>query len=251
MFLDKFYTKPEIARMCVDAASPFIGERMVIEPSAGSGSFLKWLPAGSIGYDVVPEIEGIICKNYLDVDIPEGVAVVGNPPFGKRGSLAKSFIKNSLQADIIAFILPSTFRKETMQKVFPDNFSLVLDLALPTNSFTAEGGDFNIPCVFQVWSRVHNFVNLRESAKVKQTTNDFNFVKKEDSNWFMFGAAPHNIIPSEDVNENNRGYYLKCSDEVREKLMNINWKEKGLSGAGGGVAWFTKQNIINIYLEEI
>ena len=33
------------------------------------------------------------------------------------------------------------------------------------------------------------------------------------------------------------------------KLGQIDWKSKGKSSVSGGVAWFTKQEIINIYEE--
>lgn len=251
MLLDKFYTKPEIAQMCVDISLPFIGGRVVVEPSAGNGSFFDILPKGSLGYDIAPECKGVEIKDYLEVEIPEGCMVIGNPPFGNRCGLAKEFIKNSLKAHIVAFILPSTFRKETMQKVFPEDWNLIMDVELPLNSFTKDGEDFNIPCVFQVWSRAHDFFNLRESIKVKQTTEDFEFTNKRDANWFIFGAAPHNIIHPKEVNENNRGYYIRCSRQVKSVLEKIKWGDNGLSGVSGGVAWFTKQNIINIYLKEV
>ena len=57
---DKFYTKEEVAKMFVeevDRIFPLGSFDEIIEPSAGSGSILKFLPEGSVGYDIEPESE--------------------------------------------------------------------------------------------------------------------------------------------------------------------------------------------------
>ena len=55
--LDKFYTHPDIAKMFVDKINeicPLDDFDMVLEPSAGSGHILKYLPDSAIGMDIKP-----------------------------------------------------------------------------------------------------------------------------------------------------------------------------------------------------
>ena len=253
--LDRFYTKPSVARMCVNRVLGITGEGAdFTEPSAGNGSFLEFLPYNTRkGYDIHPCHQEILEKDYLSISPPKGV-VIGNPPFGKRNSLTKAFIRHSLNADMIAFILPSVFRKETMQKVFPDNWKLVEDITLPENSFLFEGESYHVPCVFQIWVNKEGVYgdigeDLRASSKEAKTTTDFTFTTKKDGEWFQFGASPSRIIPAKDVDKNNRGYYIKdASQEVLDILKVIPWKEVALSSVSGGVAWFTKAQIVDAYL---
>ncbi len=251
---DRFYTKEDVAINCVDALVAIVGEHnLFVEPSAGSGNFFRHLPLGKIGIDLFPCCDGVIEHDWLTYNVPKDCVVVGNPPFGSRNSLTKSFIKHaSTQASVIAFILPSSYRKETMQQVFTDEWELVYSTELPANSFVFEGEDYHVPCVFQVWLKAEynakRLPNIRESVKQKITTSDFSFVKKDDADWFVFGAAPSKIVEKGVVNTKNRGYYLsQHKDGVKERFQEIDWKLYANSSVSGGVAWFTKQEIINIY----
>lgn len=253
---DKFYTKPEIALECIKKAEPFIDTNdVVIEPSAGNGSFFNQLPyQNKIGLDIEPEGSGIIKQDWFLYHPPPNCVIIGNPPFGSRNNLSKKFIKHSLNtAKIIAFVLPSVYRKETLQTTFPPNWSLILDHTLPDNSFLLEDAEYHVPCIFQIWCNTSlikiDLPDLRESKKIPFITDDFLFTDKEYANWFMFGAAPHKIISPDKVMENNRGYYLSCDVIIKEKLQAIDWSTYGLSSVNGGAFWFTKKQILNIYGE--
>jgi hypothetical protein len=56
--LDKFYTKSDIAKMCIDKIN-LSDFDLIIEPSAGSGSFSNNIE-GCISYDIEPESDSII-----------------------------------------------------------------------------------------------------------------------------------------------------------------------------------------------
>ena len=58
MGLDKFYTKDKVAKQCVQflyEICPEAKDQPCIEPSAGAGAFLPYLPAQTIAYDIAPE----------------------------------------------------------------------------------------------------------------------------------------------------------------------------------------------------
>jgi hypothetical protein len=110
--LDKFYTPTQTAKKCVDLMLNAITNRMFVteylEPSAGGGNFSNIIN-GCIAYDIEPQHETIIKADFLKLNLPykEGRLIFGNPPFGDRNNLARSFYKKAVQiCDAIAFILP-------------------------------------------------------------------------------------------------------------------------------------------------
>jgi hypothetical protein len=163
---DKFYTKPTIVNKCIDYVKSNITintDDLIVEPSSGGGAFLDSLldfECSHKFYDTSPEDERIEKKNYLILDISgfkesfHKIHVIGNPPFGRQTTLAKKFIKKSASfCDTISFILPRSFKKESMIKSFPKRFHLVFETDLPESSFTIENKDHNVSCVFQIWEK--------------------------------------------------------------------------------------------------
>lgn len=108
---DKYYTEDSLAKYCVDKTYEILGTdwERIIEPSAGNGSFLNYLPKSTLAYDIIPECEGIIQKDYRDVKLPflEKSLVIGNPPFGRANKLSVQFVKASLKhSPYVSFIQP-------------------------------------------------------------------------------------------------------------------------------------------------
>lgn len=161
--LDKFYTKPEIARSLIDTALMFINPENVvfIEPAAGNGSFVKPLIKKKIevvAYDIQPDNKIIKKADFLTLEFSkiEGqrVAVIGNPPFGRVSSLAIRFFNKAAEfSDFICFIVPKTFRKESVIRKLDSNFWLIHDQDLPKNSFLLDNKPHDVPCCFQIWEK--------------------------------------------------------------------------------------------------
>lgn len=150
---DQYYTKSEVAKYCVELVTDIDSYDAIIEPSAGNGTFLDCLPKYE-AYDIFPEHKNVIKQDFLLLDkhYSGKILFIGNPPFGKRYSLAKAFIKKCtmLDAYTIAFILPDTFKKKTNQEynIFPKQYHLKTVADLPKNSFFNVGKDYDIPCAF-------------------------------------------------------------------------------------------------------
>ena len=124
--IDKFYTIPAISEKCLNR----VGERyewstwdMVVEPSAGGGSFFTRIPTiKKIGIDIAPTHTDILKQDFLTYEPPPSdmasprILVVGNPPFGRVSSLAVKFFNHASKwANVIAFIVPRTFRRISIQ----------------------------------------------------------------------------------------------------------------------------------------
>ena len=177
---DRFYTKGIIAKQCVDFAKNLLPkqELFFIEPSAGGGAFLPYLD-NYIAYDLHPAAPNIIQANWFETTIHVDVAyvnvVIGNPPFGVQAKKAIDFFNRAaLSADYIAFILPRSFRKDSIKNKLNQQFHLIGEWILPENSFTFEGKDYDVNCVFQVWEKR---IEIRPIIKARTTTPYFDFTK--------------------------------------------------------------------------
>ena len=163
--IDKYYTKSEVVNLCIETIKNKINidnKHLIIEPSAGNGAFLdsiKTLCDNYKFYDKEPEHIGIVKQDYLELTFEEftdyeKIHIIGNPPFGRQSSLAIKFIKHSCKfCNTISFILPKSFKKDSLKKHFPLHFHLIEEKDLPTNSFLVNDIEYDVPCVFQIWEK--------------------------------------------------------------------------------------------------
>lgn len=156
--IDKYYTKPAIAELCLTLVKTNLEiaeDDIVIEPSAGNGSFIngiKSLANNFRFYDLEPEHGEIIRQDYLLYNCADDVKdrfrkihVIGNPPFGRQSSLAIKFIKRSCEfCDSVSFILPKSFKKPSLKKSFPLNFHLISEIDLPDKSFLVNNEEYTV-----------------------------------------------------------------------------------------------------------
>lgn len=213
--LDQFYTRPEIAEVCVTVLRAHAPRDVPwIEPSAGAGAFLQWVP-DAIGYDIEPRAPNIQTASFFDVDLPAGCVVFGNPPFGRQSSLAKKFIRHAAQkADWIGFVLPRSFVKPSMQKAFPPTFHLAYTIEVPENAFVVNGQSHHVPCVFQVWKRMPH---SRPEDDILTPTG-FAFTQKSDGYTLAFRRvgvyAGRCCLPADTLSVQSH-YFIKLEDESR------------------------------------
>jgi predicted RNA methylase len=232
--IDKFYTKTDTVRLCLQEFKKHIiinEDDILIEPSAGDGSFLSLMIFYSehvFGYDIEPEHKEIIKQDFLELDFKSildlkskntksNIFFIGNPPFGRQSSLAKKFIKKSSEvADAIGFILPKSFKKESCQQSFPLNFHLLSSIDLPNNSFLLNGKEYDVPCIFQVW------VKKETSREIKtvEKPDFFEYVKKSevpDLSIRRVGVYAGKI--DKDCNKSEQShYFLKLKDNTDDSI---------------------------------
>jgi hypothetical protein len=162
VYLEQFYTKNELAGRCVDflKSKVDITNYRVVEPSAGRGVFSKMFP-DSLAIDIDPKDESIIKHDFFTYNFPMKSLFIGNPPYGSRGSLAMKFIQRSCEfADIIAFILPRSFKKYTFIDRIPINFHLIDQF--DCEDFEDIHGNYKkVKSVFQIWKR-ENFERIKD-----------------------------------------------------------------------------------------
>lgn len=218
--LDKFYTNSNIVEDCIKTVSTIYPNwndwGLVVEPSAGNGSFLKQLPIQSkIGLDISPDDVGIIQMDFFDytpILDNKKCLVIGNPPFGKVCSLAIKFFNHASQwADTIAFIIPRTFRRTSIHNKLNKYFHLIHDNDIPLSpcSFTP---NMMVKCCFQVWQCKDT---ARELIKTPIIHPDFEFIPfgpKDDKN---------QPTPPENVDFAIRAYGGKCGEIKTDNLHSL------------------------------
>lgn len=165
---DKYYTPPELAKICIDTTFKIIGEENIsdiIEPSAGNGSFSNQL-FFCTAYDIEPEGKDIIKQDFLQLNIPykKGRLIIGNPPYGPKMHLVVKFFKKAIQlGDYISFILPIS-QLDNIVSLY--EFDLIHSEDLGLQWYT----DRNLHCVLNIYKRPEKGLNKKPNFKMKDLT---------------------------------------------------------------------------------
>jgi len=234
--IDKYYTKDIIVDLCLQHVKNHIDISMtddvIIEPSAGDGSFItgiKEMSQKCIFYDIEPEHSEIVKQDYLKVDdnfasnTKSKIHVIGNPPFGRQSSLAIQFIKKSSRfCDSISFILPKSFKKDSLKKTFPLKFHLVFETDLPDKSFLVDGVEYTVPCIFQIWQKKTNNREVKDIVE----PNHFTFVKNTENPDISFRRVGVNAGTIDTTIENKSvqsHYFIKFTNKktVEENMKQL------------------------------
>ncbi len=235
----QYYTKPEIAKMCVTNVD-ISRYDFIVEPSAGYGDFLRLLPESkAYGLDIDPKLDSIDRGNFFEYHFDntsdKKVAVIGNPPFGKNSKLAVKFFEHAAKyADKIAFILPRTFRKATITNRINLNFWLEKEIVLPENSFYIENldgsrEDYDVPCVFQVWAKSDQ---SRPKISEPLTHPDFEFVNRSSADIMIrrvgvqAGKVFDKVGPDEQGQKTASHYFIKLKESRARDVFKAMWNRE-------------------------
>ena len=251
--IDKFYTKPEVVELCrqsIVKLDILNDKELIIEPSAGNGAFIEMIQSltkNALFYDISPDNPIIVKKDFLEIDdsILENAHCIGNPPFGRQSSMAIKFIKKAHSCKSISFILPKSFKKESMKNKFPLHFHLVCEIDLPSHSFLLNEKEYDVPCIFQIWLKKEN----KRDAITKYIEKGFKFVKKEDNPHISFrrvGVYAGKI--DKDIDKSPQSHYFIRFDRFTNKLFkSLQMIEFECSKNTVGPKSISKQELIKEY----
>lgn len=249
--IDKYYTSKGVVMDCCNLIKKHItisDDDICIEPSAGNGSFIpsiKSLFKNYHFYDIEPENSEIQKQDYLQLDYQENILnkynnpeknqykkihILGNPPFGRQSTLAIKFIKISAKfSDSISFILPRSFKKDSLKKHFPLYFHLICEYDLPKDSFLVDDKKHNVPCVFQIWVKKDE----KRYVPKKLVPDKYKFVKKDvdhDISFRRVGVYAGEVSQETADKSPQSHYFIKFNDdifteELFKKMQNIKYKK--------------------------
>jgi len=160
-------------------------------------------------------------------DVHTKIHIIGNPPFGRQSSLAIKFIKQSTSfCDTISFILPKSFKKESMQKHFPLNFHLIYQVDLEDNSFIInDKEEKDVPCVFQIWEKR----NCDRETVLTSSPIKFSFVKIDEDPDISFRRVGVNAgtIDTNKLDEKSKQshYFIKFNSNIDKNIAINNIKK--------------------------
>lgn len=219
--LDQFYTNRKVSKRIVNSVKKHFDDfDVILEPSAGDGSFFELLPENKrLGIDLEPRSQSIEKKDFFDF-LPENnksYFTIGNPPFGKNSSLAVNFFNHAaLFSQYIAFIVPRTFRKDSIQNKLDLNFHLISEELLPPDSFyTSTEDKYDVPTVFQIWKKLKT---PRIKKDLLKSHSDFIFLGSDDREFTNVMVTVSNN--SSFFGEKDSDTYLMKDEELQQiKLL--------------------------------
>jgi hypothetical protein len=253
---------------CISLIQDIEGYDMIIEPSAGNGSFSSQIK-NCIAYDIVPEAEHIIKQDFFKLEINKDkynkILVLGNPPFGKRANLAVNFFNHAgIFATTIAFIVPLQFRKWSVQNKLNNKFHLLSDTNLPSESFIFNDKEISINCCFQIWTNQNISNNLRlkqkpilnhpdfEMWQYNNTKQALKYFDKQKYQWDF--AVPRQgyydyslrVKEEKELNPKIQWIFFKAkNEEVLNRLLNLDFTK--LSKNNTIIPGFGKADVIKEY----
>ncbi len=182
---EKYYTSHAVVKKLLVSYNKIVGKNdrdLWIEPSAGNGSFTSHLgDRNLLSYDIEPESPDILKQDFLKLNLNSSFHIplhfIGNPPFGRQSSIAIQFIKRITACDktkSLAFILPKSFKKDSLKRHFPLNFHLEHEEDVDKDGFVIEGTIIDVPCVFQIWVKK----DYKRAKPAKLEPKGYKFTKR-------------------------------------------------------------------------
>lgn len=222
--LDRFYTPETTVQQCLNLLN-LDAYDLIIEPSAGTGNFSKYLP-NCQAFDISPVGENIIQADWLTLDKTQfkgnNILVCGNPPFGEQGRLAIDFFNSAAKfCNTIAFILPLSFKKISIQNSLDLSFYLTNEMILKDNTFYLQDNQkIQVPCVFQIWEKKET---ARKKIKLKTTTPLFEFTTPDCADFRIQRVGGNAGKASLDLNRAiSSNYFIKNTSNLsNEDFINL------------------------------
>jgi len=181
---EQYYTPRDLASRLVYTVKSLVPDfesRTVIEPAGGTGAFVEAAKAAGAkkvtSVDIEPKHSQVKKANFLEAELgSKNVITISNPPFGRNNSLSIPFFNRAAKnSDVIAFIVPRSWRKWSVINRLDPNFTLIhdedlrIDYVDDSHSLISERN--NLKTCFQVWVRSSE---LRKPVKI----TDHGYVEK-------------------------------------------------------------------------
>jgi hypothetical protein len=258
--LDQFYTNLECAKNffnIIQSKLDLVSFDYIIEPSVGNGAFYHLFDhTKRIAIDIDPKIDGAIKMDFLKWDCPlkGNIITIGNPPFGKNSNLAVDFFNHSATfSNVIAFILPKTFRKNSFVKKLDKNFHLIYDEDVPKNSFIFNNKSYDVSCCFQIWQRQINQRQTTKGLDVSKANSYFDFVEPKDCDFIVQRVgvkAGQIIIDQKDKYTTKNFFYIKSKHETTLSIFqNIDFNKVKHNTVG--YPSVSKKELVELFLQEL
>ena len=156
---EQYYTPQDVASRCVTLMDAIATRPLYLEPCGGTGAFITALAGREVvSYDIEPKHAAVMqTDNFLTEDLSglKNVITITNPPFGRANSLCIPFFnKCAAVSDYIAFIVPKSWRKWSVENRLDRSFWKIHDEELSIDYITdTKASQGRLATVFQVWQK--------------------------------------------------------------------------------------------------
>lgn len=259
---DQFFTLSSTAKYCyektikvLESLNVNVEEYILIEPSAGDGSFYNLFPKDRrIGIDIEPKCDGVIQSDFLNwKPQTEKNICIGNPPFGLRGNLALKFINYAAQfCDFVCFILPPLFDSNGKGscKSRVKGLNLIHSEIVDSNFYYPEGKEVKVNVVFQIWSKHHKVnednVDLKNIIKLYSLSDGGTPSSTRNKNHLYtcdyylpstcFGKDDMKVYDNFESLPHRRGYGIVIQNHnslLKEVIEKIDWSSVSFESTNG------------------
>ena len=223
---------PSISKLCADYYKQHVNindKDLCIEPSAGNGSFIFPILDNFKNYkfyDIEPKNDTIETLDFLKFNSEthidynyKNIHIIGNPPFGRQSSMALKFLKKCATfCNYIGFILPKSFKKDSMKNKIPNNFHNIF------------GRFKQIP----LWARKYSWCSMHISSgkkniyreKQEKLIKNYKFVKQNEQHDIAFKELVFMLSIYKETEDKSfqSHYFIKFDnfdDELFEKLKKL------------------------------
>lgn len=221
---EQYYTPSKLAQeLTIQTLNliPNALDRHYLEPAGGTGSFIEALKGNGVtkikSVDLYPKHDEVEQADFL-IWQPKmaNLITISNPPFGRNNALSVPFFNHAAEfSDYIAFLVPRSWRKWSVQNRLDRRFHLVHDEALEIHYQTDTGESYQkgngFRTCFQVWEKR---IDLRKLHVVP----DNGFLKKTgaqqaDIALGVFGYGCGKVLRQFDRVPNTTLMFLRVSSE--------------------------------------
>lgn len=228
---DEYYTPHELAKYCVDKTKDVLNLRedtKYIEPSAGGGVFLNYLPKDTIAIDINPTSDSVDKGDFLgeEFEYKKGLCVIGNPPFGYRNTLAVKFYKKAITlGDYISFILPIS-QLNNQQQMFEFDLVYSEDLGIKVYS------GVEVHCCLNIYKRPEKALNKKplyavNGVEVKEFRRNGNNNLRHGWSWSCCSWGQSLGKTPDFIGEYSQEHYIYIDrpdeKEIVEYLNKVDW----------------------------
>ena len=185
---EQYYTPKGLADELVKLtlkAIPRATEKSFLEPAGGTGSFIEALNMAGItavtSVDKYPMHPGVIQADFLEWETMDtDLLTISNPPFGRNNALSVPFFNRAAKfSSHIAFLVPRSWRKWSVQNRLDTRFHLVLDVYVAVQYEDVLGAKIakrnDLRTCFQIWEKR---LELRQVIAIP----DNGFIQKSSPN---------------------------------------------------------------------
>lgn len=238
---EQYYTPSETADQLVDTVGSLLRvdsddpwSHHFIEPAGGTGAFVEALRrrgAGKIlAVDIEPHHPWVQQHDFLSwrPDLQDAITI-SNPPFGRNNKLSVRFFNHAADfSELIAFVVPRSWRKWSVINRLDSRFELVSDTDLQVSYVDVDGQPLSVHnhlrTAFQVWRRAlepRAKIAVRDMGWVQKTT-----LEQATHSLTSFGYGCGRVSTDLSAGQKSTDIYLRVKDQsVADALPLLDYRK--------------------------